>query len=296
MAAHPVSQVVQATLHRWDDNPGLDLRRGYALAIESGKVLAAPDLSFRLDDAERALMDASLVERTRGNLYLRGDGRLGGLPSGDAQRNALQALLQRFAGQARSLVDAVLPHLREGLAQPSTLLTVPRTRGKADSARLRGDALLRLDPDGSPQTRVLRVFSNIDPQGTACVWRLGGDFASLAQRYGTAAVGSDSPSLLARVGGFFSAARPGRSEAGRALERMQAALVRDLDWQRDPGHAQASFPAGTSWLCLPDQLAQATVAAGYVLVQSWQVPVTALAHPEQSPVRVLSRITGRELR
>jgi 3-deoxy-D-manno-oct-2-ulosonic acid (Kdo) hydroxylase len=69
----------------------------------------------------------------------------------------------------------------------------------------------------------------------------------------------------------------------------------DAAYQADSPKADVSFPAGTTWLCFTDQVLHAALAGHCALEQTFHVPVSALAHPRQAPLRVLELLTGRAL-
>ena len=55
------------------------------------------------------------------------------------------------------------------------------------------------------------------------------------------------------------------------------------------------FAAGATWLCFTDQVLHAALAGHCALEQTFHLSIAALAHPEQSPLRVLERLAGRAL-
>ncbi|HTW72196.1 MAG TPA: Kdo hydroxylase family protein, partial [Acetobacteraceae bacterium] len=69
----------------------------------------------------------------------------------------------------------------------------------------------------------------------------------------------------------------------------------DASYQTDGPKADVSFAAGSTWLCFTDQVLHAALAGHCALEQTFHVPVAALTHPEQAPIRVLERLAGRAL-
>jgi hypothetical protein len=55
------------------------------------------------------------------------------------------------------------------------------------------------------------------------------------------------------------------------------------------------FRSGTTWLCFTDQVLHAALAGHCALEQTFHVPVSAMADPQRTPLRVLERLSGRSL-
>src|SRR5438309_1546825 len=114
-------------------------------ALESGKVLFFPRLAFPLSRQEQALLRPELLDARARNISLDAQSRLNGVAGNDAVQAAIKAMMARFAGQARGLVNsafpAYAPHLR---AAPTSLRpTQVSTRSqswRADDRRLHVDA------------------------------------------------------------------------------------------------------------------------------------------------------------
>ena len=55
------------------------------------------------------------------------------------------------------------------------------------------------------------------------------------------------------------------------------------------------FPVGSTWMAFTDQVSHAAMAGQHLLEQTFYLPVTAMADEARSPLRILERLTGREL-
>ena len=58
---------------------------------------------------------------------------------------------------------------------------------------------------------------------------------------------------------------------------------------------EALFAAGSSWLCFTDQVVHAALAGQYALEHTFYLPVEAMAEPDNSPLRILERMTRQKL-
>ena len=141
--------------------------------------------------------------------------------------------------------------------------------------------------------RILRLFTNIAPDGAARAWRVGEPFADFARRF------------LPRTGARCRAA-PGccsgwaspRAAAANTTGSCCGCTIRGSStraYQSAGPKADVAFAAGTTWLCFTDQVLHAALAGHCALEQTFHLPVAAMAHPERSPLRVLERLAGRSL-
>jgi len=291
------SQLLSTSLRQWDDIPSRDLRLGYALALESGKVLHMPDLGFTMGSAELALLDPALVDPKRKNISLNGTtGRLVGVAVEDARRDAIGDLIKRYAAQARSLVDAVMPHYKDHLHSPTTSLRLHRVTDwkpswRKDDSRLHVDAFPSRPNHGE---RILRVFTNINPNGEPRKWRVGEAFPSLAARFLPQLKAPYRPAVASLMK-TLGVTKQLRSEYDHLMLQLHDRMKADLAYQRDGIQEAVDFAGGSSWMVFSDQAPHAAMGGQFMLEQTWFLPVKAMAHPEHAPLRVLERLTGRAL-
>jgi len=141
--------------------------------------------------------------------------------------------------------------------------------------------------------RILRVFSNIAPDGAVRQWEVGEPFPDLARRFfprlrrplpGEAA-------LLAALG----LTKGRRSLYDFYMLRLHDGMKLDEGYQQSvPKHAMR-FPPGTSWMVFTDQASHAVKGGRFALEQTFHLPVDCLLHPERAPLRVLEGLAGRSL-
>jgi hypothetical protein len=280
----------------WQGPFGPVLRSHAIDALESGRVLVLPALHFAVADAERRFLDAGSLGGNRKNISLDPDrGTLGNTALPPADANALAGMMQRFAACATRLVTGLLPGYAPALQRARTSFRPAEIAGRHYSPR-HDDRLLHVDAFPTrPMAgrRILRVFSNIAPDGAPREWRVGEPFPDFARAF------------LPRVkpplpGTAWALQRLGLTKGRRSTyDHIMLGLhdVGKLDaaYQADGPKAEVSFPAGTTWLCFTDQVLHAALAGHCALEQTFHVPVAALAHPEQAPLRVLERLAGRAL-
>src|SRR4030095_8355036 len=112
-------------------------------------------------------------------------GALHGVLGDAVTQSAVRALIARYQSNARSLVDGLFPEYKGKLRVAPTSLRLHQvetreTSWRKDDSRLHVDAFPSRPNYGE---RILRVFTNVNPDGQPRVWRVGQPFEQVAQRF-----------------------------------------------------------------------------------------------------------------
>lgn len=266
-------------------------------ALEAGCVLLLPELPFRVQDDEIRLLSPAVMGTERKNISLDpAGGRLNNTALSGTAADGLRHMMQRFAAQADTLLRDLLPGYAAALQRARTSFRPAEIAGRAYSPR-HDDRLLHVDAFPSRPlrgSRILRLFTNIAPDGASRSWRVGEPFPDFARRFltrtGSAAL-PGSAWLLQCLG----ATKGRRSEYDRLMLRLHDTGKLDAAYQSGSPRTDISFGAGATWLCFTDQVLHAALAGHCALEQTFHLPITAMAQPERSPLRVLERLAGRAL-
>ncbi|MBV9421265.1 MAG: Kdo hydroxylase family protein [Alphaproteobacteria bacterium] len=264
-------------------------------ALESGKVLFFPRLSFVVGNSEAALLTDQLSNGRQKNISRDPDGKIQGEAASSEDAARLSAMMGRFAESARALVLTLFPGYRDLIEQARTSYRPVEIEGRHYSPR-NDDKRLHVDAFPSrPQggRRILRVFSNIHPMGGQRVWHVGEPFEDVAKRY--AAKARKPLPLEPWLFELLGVTRGRRTEYDYLMLGLHDGAKLDADYQRNAPQIQFAFPAGTTWMCFTDQAMHAALKGQFALEQTFHLPVEALAHPERSPLKVLERMMGRAL-
>ncbi len=264
-------------------------------ALEAGRVLLLP-LPFATAEDERDLLDESSASGTRKNISLDPQtGRLGSSAVSDSDQARMAAMMRRFAESAVSLMADLLPDYAPRLERARTSFRPAEIAGRSYTLR-HDDRLLHVDAFPSRPLRgrrILRLFTNIAPDGVDREWRVGEPFADYAGRFlprvRRAVPGSGWAMQIAGL------TKGRRSTYDHIMLGLHDAGKRDTIYQSNAPAAAVQFRPGTTWLCFTDQVLHAAMAGHCALEQTFHLPVEAMAHPEQAPVRVLERLVGRPL-
>jgi hypothetical protein len=280
----------------WDGAADRDTQARVVDALEDGRVVFFPRLAFPLAPAEQRLLDPATSDGKAKNITWFADSRvLKGL-SASADRAAVTALLERYAATARRFVETLFPGYAGSLAWGPTTLRPVEIAGRTPPSWRRDDT--RLHTDAFPSrptrgTRILRLFSNVDPAGVSRVWRVGGRFEDYAASRAGHLRGMlpGQPWLMSRLG--ITGGR--RSPYDQLMLQLHDSMKSDAAYQRDGIAAEIAFPPGSSWMVFTDQVPHAAIAGRNALEQTFQLPVAALRFPERAPLRVLERLRGEPL-
>ncbi|MFL5256405.1 MAG: Kdo hydroxylase family protein [Rhodopila sp.] len=267
--------------------------RDAVAALEAGRVVALPRLSFDVTDEERTVLSTDLLSGKRKNISLDpATGRIGG--AADVP-TPLAGFMRRFATQAEALARGLLAPYSAELRIARTSFRPAEIAGREYSPR-KDDKRLHVDAFPTRPTqgdRILRLFTNVAPDGKARDWRVGEPFTDLASRYlGTLPAPAAARARLYALLGLTKGVRSGYDQMMLALHDQ---MKLDEAYQSSAPSLPCSFPAGTTWMVFTDQVPHAALAGHFALEQTFYLPVSAMVTPDTAPLRVLERLTDRVL-
>ncbi len=279
-----------------DDQP----THGVEAAVEEGSVLSFPQMPFALLDTERRFLDERWADGKAKNISLRwpgGDLRgAAGRPGEASDLAALKALITRYAEASEALALRLFPHYRGSLRRGNTSLRPAQIADRATSWR-QDDRRLHIDafPSNPMQgTRLLRVFSNVNPNGEPRRWRVGEPFEAHVQHFlpGIARPLPGSSWLLRQL----RVTKRRRTEYDHLMLQLHDRAKADAEFQRSSPQARIDFAPGTTWVVYSDQVPHAVLGGQHLLEQTFLIDVEQLRRPETSPLRTLERLLARPLR
>ena len=278
----------------WTSAPTV-LSGAHAETLERGDVLFLPNLGFEIADSELPLFSPAIAAASKNVSFDAASGRLGGTTLDGSARTALRNLIDRFSRQAATFVRSTLPEYGQAIEVGRTSFRPVEIAGRASSWR-KDDT--RLHIDSFPATpvhgrRILRVFSNVNPQGRVRSWRIGEDFESAARRFASLLrmppPGLDLLLRLVRV------TKSRRTPYDALMLQLHDRMKADTDYQAAVPQASIDFPAGSTWIAFTDQVSHAAMSGQYQLEQTFLVPIRAMLDERTAPLRILERLTGRTL-
>jgi hypothetical protein len=292
-----ITEIVTSSIADWHGQPADATLQS---AIERGNVITCPALAFEVGDAERQLFDAHLADEQRKSIYIRA-GREGitGTTAEGATRDLVTAMIERYALASHALIDGLFPGYG-AVAHATGTSFRPRAIGDVTSGRAlswrKDDTRLHVDAFPSNPThgeRILRVFNNVHPATAPRAWRVGEKFEAMATRFlpRTRALPPGGAWLMHRLG----ITKRRRSAYDHLMLQLHDLAKADLTYQRLSPQRNVDFMPGTTWICFSDQVMHAAMAGQFMFEQTYRLPLSVIADVDASPLRVLERLTGRDL-
>ncbi|MEI9929634.1 MAG: Kdo hydroxylase family protein [Rhizomicrobium sp.] len=279
----------------WAGPFGEGERRDAVGALEGGRVLFFPELPFVLRAEELALLTPSLSSERAKNISLDPDGALKHETGSADERALLQAMMQRFAAGAVSLVSGMFPNYAEKLERARTSYRPSEIAGRQyspvhDDTRLHIDAFPTRPMRGR---RILRLFSNIHAGNLPRVWNVGEPFPDMAGKILPHV--KTPPAFQSWINFLTHPANGLRSRYDNLMLGLHDTAKLDMDYQNASAKTEIAFPPRTTWLCYTDQVMHAALSGQFVLEQTFHLDIDAMADPARAPIRVLEKMTGRAL-
>ncbi|MDE3208911.1 MAG: Kdo hydroxylase family protein, partial [Pseudomonadota bacterium] len=162
-------------LSSWASPVADSLSQKALTALESGKVLYFPKLDFPLDAHETRFLDPRWSDPKSKNIsFSQTTGLLKGALGNPQDQAGLARMLSRYASFSTTLLRALFPQYGDNLKLARTSFRPAEVNRRALSPR-KDDSRLHVDAFPASPTggnRILRVFTNVHPNGKARVWRL----------------------------------------------------------------------------------------------------------------------------
>lgn len=271
-----------------------------AAALERGDVLVLPHLPFGLLESERGLLDPSYVSPKRKNISFNVDrGALRGVDEAVSEEIAasIQGLLERYHASTHSLITHLIPQYKGKLKGAVNTLRLNKVDKWGESNSFRKDDR-RLHVDAFPSRplqgqRILRIFTNVNPEGFSREWRVGEPFPQLAERL----VPKIKPysSIGAWFLNAFQITKSYRTHYDHIMLQMHDNMKMDQEYQDQGIQWDVDFRPGTTWICFSDQTPHAAMGGQYMLEQTFHLDVEDMVDPGQSPLKVLEGLMGKPL-
>jgi hypothetical protein len=263
--------------------------------LEAGHVVFLPALRFEVLPQEAALFTPRILGGAKNASFDPATDRVGGTTTSGADARLLHGFMRRFSDAASALVKSLCPSYRGRLERRRASFRPAEISGRATSWR-KDDTRLHVDsfpanPSGGK--RILRVFTNVNPEGRPRAWRVGDDFERIASRF--------APSLRMPLPGWAPVLRllrvtkTVRTPYDALMLQLHDRMKQDADFQKHSPQTKIDFPAASTWVAFTDQVSHAATAGQYQLEQTFLLPIDAMHDPSRSPLRVLERIKGRAL-
>jgi 3-deoxy-D-manno-oct-2-ulosonic acid (Kdo) hydroxylase len=290
-----MSDIVELPVTTWRPTGGPSQQKTAVQALERGHVLLFPQLDFAIGADERRAMLASVKESNKNVSFDPAKDQLRGSTAAPADQQVLADMLRRYGNSTVTLLDGLFPGYAAGRKQGRTSFRPVEIEGRKTSWR-KDDTRLHVDSFPATPTqgrRILRVFTNINPNGQGRHWRLGEPFEAVAARFmpQLAPPLPGSAAVLNKLG----ITKTRRSAYDHYMLRLHDGMKADARYQAEVRQLAHEFPPACTWMVYTDQASHAAMRGQFALEQTWYLDVAAMDDPSLSPLHVLRRMVGREL-
>ena len=275
---------------------GADDKTRFLEGLEAGEIVHLSALPFMVAPEEAGLLDPAISDGHAKNVsFDPATGRCGGTSLAGAKLEELARLMARYAAWSENLVRTLAPRWSPGITVGRTSLRPSEIEGRGYSLR-KDDTRLHVDSFRSQPVqgrRILRVFANVNPQGQPRVWYRGEPFPAFAGRFAPR-IKSALPGG-ARLMQSLGITKGYRTAYDSAMLQLHDMAKEDEDYQKTAPREKVAFASGTTWFVFTDTVLHAVVGGSHAFEQTFLIDVAAMAAPEQSPLRILEKLTGRAL-
>jgi 3-deoxy-D-manno-oct-2-ulosonic acid (Kdo) hydroxylase len=283
-------------LAEWEGDIPADLPQKVIKALEEGKVVYFPRLSFPLQSHEIPLLSPQKTDPKSKNIsYDHRNDRLSGTQCSETEAQQLKEFVSRYSKASRRLMDQLFPSYRPHLLQARTSLRPVEIAGRKSSYR-KDDTLLHVDSfpaTPSKGNRILRFFTNINPAGKPRIWRVGEPFPDVVKKM---APRTHKPFLgVSYLLKWLKITKDYRSLYDHYMLQIHDNMKGDLQYQKHVPQEEIHFPPGCTWIVYTDQVSHAAMSGQHVLEQTYHIPSTAMQNPATTPLAILEKYFKKKL-
>jgi hypothetical protein len=266
-------------------------------ALEQGKLLFFPELKVKATPEEMQVLINAVVEPNTKNIsYDYNTKKIRGSQDSLEKKQLLKEILDKYAEQTIALINNHFPQYTNKLQIGRTSLRPVEIKGRISTSYRKDDTRLHVDAfPSSPNQgrRILRVFSNINPDGKPRTWRLGEDFFHVAQYF--------FPKIKPQIPGIswfmkvFKITKGVRTPYDHYMLNIHDKMKYDLSYQNTVDSEVIHIPANSSWVVFSDQVSHAVLSGQHMLEQTFYLPIEAMDDVNTSPIKILEKLAKKNL-
>jgi hypothetical protein len=282
-----MSHLFELNIDHWHSTIENDLTKIAMQALEKGKVIYLPKLSFLLENDENILFDRSFdLKRAKNISFDHKKNRMGGIDEKDAHIVTMTKMIKRYHESSTTFLKKLCPNYESHHASGRTSFRPIEIMGRKPTSYRKDDT--RLHVDAFPSTpvndlRILRIFTNINPYDESRFWRLGESFQEVIQQF--------LPKvrrMLPFEADFLSLTRLTRKKRhlyDHCMLQIHNRMKKDMRYQQNVKDEKIAFPPGSTWIVFTDIVSHAATQGRYVLEQTFYPSIDKMHNPDLSPQR-----------
>jgi hypothetical protein len=263
--------------------------------LESGKILCLPSLHFHINNNEFPLLKEKKLS-VKSIKYNLKDNKIWGVSKEDMDTIEIaRNLIKRYTIFCLLLIDNLLPSYQTSLIVGNASLRPIKAEGRKQSKR-QDDTRLHIDAFPSRPMhgkRLLRVFTNINQENLPRVWNVGEPFEKIAKEF-LPKIRPPLP-LSAKILQALKITKTKRTLYDHYMLKLHDSMKLSDKYQINSPKEVLNLPAGCIWVCYSDIIPHAVLSGSGLLEQTFYIPVEGMKFPEKSPLRILEKLTSKNL-
>lgn len=266
-------------------------------AIEGGKIILLPELSFDLLPEERTFFTSDLSDTKAKNISFNIlNDTVRGTTCQGSQVEHLKAMMKRYALYTTSLLDALFPSYSQAIQIGRTSFRPIEIFGRIPKSYRKDDTRLHVDAFPMSPTqgkRIFRVFTNINPHGKERIWHVGEPFLEVAKKF----LPTVKKSWFGRstILNALNLTKSYCTEYDYAMLQIHNNMKGSQNYQKTAPKCEIRFSPHSTWIVQTDSVTHAALAGQHVLEQTFYLPIHVMAKPQLSPLRILEKLSNRSL-
>ncbi len=299
--SHNLDEAIMSTLENfeinsWENSANTQIQTKAISALENGNVLFLPQLSFELAENEHHLLSPTYATGKKNISYNKLNGQLRGAQCEISDALLLKNLCDRFANHSKKLINQLFPIYTNALLIGRTSYRPVEIYGRKAASYKKDDTRLHVDAFPSSPTngmRIMRVFSNINPNNQSRDWHIGEPFKNVAERFLPQVTKYNS--FVAKMLKMSKITKTFRTHYDHIMLQIHDRMKKDIHYQATVSFQEVNFPANSTWIVFTDQVSHAALKGQFLLEQTFYLPTHAMEEPARSPLSVLEGMTGKSL-
>lgn len=267
-----MTEIVSTPINHWQ--PGQRASSSLIDALERGNIVYFPNLKFDAAEQFQNLCNSSVLRSNQRYISLEPHSQQ--LRGHKSHSLELQRLLNAYQCHSAALMRHYFPCYQNSISLGHTCFIPAKQTQPSLPVGLHIDAFPSTPLHGK---RILRLFTNISPDGKAKAWQLGEPFNLVMERF---AKHIKKPLLLKLL-------LTRRSFYDHVMLQINRMMKSDQNYQAELPASHIEFPAASSWLAFTDQISHASSNEQHVLSQTFYLPISSLNNPQYSPLTQLER-------
>lgn len=283
-------------------------RLKYCKELERGNILFFPSIPFPFPQEEINFLLEQRQSKSAGRKNIAYKPQIDKITNHDTKNpeaaKRIHQILRRYSQKVTEFLKLLLPAYSEKWRLDYASFRPFQEKGRNLRVRARND-LLHVDSFPTRPlhgARILRFFTNINPTESRR-WITSRPFSELAEEFGghgvlfPKSIGHSRREEWGRKFKRFLHQKgfkiPLRSPYDQFMMQLHNFLKENENFQKNCPKDSWDFPPSSCWAVFTDQVSHAALSGQFALEQTLIVPPKALIFPEEAPVAILERLSGR---